>query len=84
MNRKKKQSLKSEIKNSTKQKESDIFFSRRINIVESYYRQREHNGEKRIKNRIVLNYFLGSLVTILRPSRSTYIIFVGHHMLVCD
>ena len=53
MNRKKKQSLKSEIKNSTKQKESDIFFSRRINIVESYYWQREHNGEKRIKNRIV-------------------------------
>ena len=65
MNRKKKQSLKSEIKNSTKQKESDIFFSRRINIVESYYWQREHNGEKSIKkqNRIKLfsrlpfNYF---------------------------
>ena len=85
MNRKKKQSLKNEIKNLKKNKKRAISFSRgkpaSFKVITG---RKQIMGKKELKNRIVLNYFLGSFVTILRLLRSTHIIYVGHHMLVSD
>ena len=83
---KKKQSLKSEFKNSTKQKESDIFCSRRINTFKVFTGERTKWGKKikkKIKNliklfsRLLCNYFETFEIHIHHFCRTAYCMLVS-------